>query len=258
MKVAFLGPKGTYTHQAASEYFESFEPVPCDSVEDAVESDADAAVIPFENSLGGSVGESVDLLRDKDLTVTGEQNVEISHVLASRSETIEDIEKVVSHPQALTQCRKKIKEHGWDEKESSSTASAAMSLDDGEAAICSAKAAEINGLNILSENVQDKSSNTTRFLIIGGKEQKGDKTSLILEPGKDRPGLLANMLSCFSGHSVNLAYIQSRPTRDGLGNYYFYIEAEQDKGSEEFENAVKCVETYSEVKVLGSFKGDKK
>lgn len=256
MKVAFLGPEGTYTHQAADRYFGEYEGVSCSTVDEAVDSEADAAVIPFENSLGGGVGESIDLLREKDVDVTGEQKVKINHVLASETSKIENIDTVVSHPQALTQCREEIDRQGWDRRDSSSTAKAAKDLGENEAAICSRKAAEINGLNILSKDMQDEDSNTTRFLIIGGDKSEGNKTSLILEPGKDRPGLLANMLSCFSGHGINLSYIQSRPTRNGLGEYYFYIETDEERSTEEFQNALKCVKSYSDVKILGSYLKD--
>lgn len=253
MKVAFLGPRGTYTHQAADQYFSDYEEVTCSSIKESVES-AETAVIPFENSLGGGVGEAIDILREKDLKVTGEVLVKIDHVLASKN-SMEEIEKVRSHPQALSQCREMIEERGWDEIEASSTAKAAQEIEDREAAICSRLAAELNDLEILEKSVQDESSNTTRFLVIGGKEEDNpEKTSLVLEPGDDRPGLLGSMLSCFSGHGINLSYIQSRPTRDGLGEYYFYVEAEASESSTEFQKALKCLETYADVKNLGSYR----
>lgn len=252
MKVAFLGPEGTYTHQAVEQYFEDYEPVFCSTIRESLEN-AEVSVIPFENSLGGGVGEAIDLLREKELEVTGEVKVEIDHVLASKDD-IEDIEKVVSHPQALSQCREIIEEKGWEEIESSSTAKAAKDLEDREAAICSRLAAELNDLGIVHEDVQDGHSNTTRFLVIGAESEQGDKTSMIVEPGEDRPGLLHSILSCFSGHGINLSYIQSRPTKNGLGDYYFYIEAETDSSTEQYSKAAKCIDTYAEVKTLGSYR----
>ncbi|MFQ3275328.1 MAG: prephenate dehydratase [Candidatus Nanohaloarchaea archaeon] len=152
-----------------------------------------------------------------------------------------------------------IEENGWEEVESSSTAKAAEEIEENEAAICSRLAAELNDLEILRESVQDEKSNTTRFLVIGGeKETEPGKTSFVLEPGDDRPGLLGSMLSCFSGHGINLSYIQSRPTRDGLGEYYFYVEAEENENSESMEEAMRCLKTYADVKNLGSYrKGEK-
>jgi len=111
----------------------------------------------------------------------------------------------------------------------------------------------LNDLNIIEENIQDRQSNTTRFFILNNGMEEGTKSSLILEPGVDRPGLLGSMLSCFSGHGINLSYIQSRPTRDGLGKYYFYVEADADQNNEDFKKAVRCLETYADVKLLGSY-----
>lgn len=252
-KVAFLGPKGTYTHQAVEDYFEEYEEVLCSSITDIIEADAEAAVIPFENSLGGGVGKSIDLLRDKDVEVTGEHAVDIDHVLVSNEEDISEIERVRSHPQALSQCRDFLEQKDWDEVESSSTAKAAEEVAESEAAICSRLAAELNDMNILAENIQDRKSNTTRFFILENGREEGEKSSLILEPGVDRPGLLESMLSCFSGHGINLSYIQSRPTRDGLGKYYFYVEAEADQSDENFQKAMECLQTYADVKLLGSY-----
>lgn len=253
VKVAFLGPEGTYTHQAVDEYFDNYEKVLCSSIADIISADADAAVIPFENSLGGGVGKSIDLLRQKDAEVTGEHTVEIDHVLVSNEKNISDISKVRSHPQALSQCRDFLEKKDWEEIESSSTAKAAEELNQNEAAICSRLAAELNDLNILKENIQDRDSNTTRFFVLNNGNEEGEKSSLILEPGVDRPGLLESMLSCFSGHGINLAYIQSRPTRDGLGKYYFYVEAEADQKDEDFQKALQCLQTYADVKLLGSY-----
>lgn len=253
MKVAFLGPEGTYTHQAAEKYFEDFEPVPCSSITEVFESEADKAVVPFENSLGGGVTDTLDLLREKDVNVSGEVRVEINHVLASKNQSLDEVETVRSHPQALSQCQKMIEREGWKEVESSSTAGAASEIGENEAAICSQLAAQLNDLNILEKSVQDTESNITRFLVLNGSSQKGDKTSIILEPGDDRPGLLHSMLSCFAGHGINLSYIQSRPTRNELGEYFFFVEAEEDQESEELQNALKCLETYAEIKVLGSY-----
>lgn len=257
MKAAFLGPEGTYTHQAADQYFKDYEGVPCSTIRESIES-GNIAVIPFENSLGGGVGEAIDLLREKeDIQITGEIKVEIDHVLASNTPE-EDIRKVVSHPQALSQCRGLVESRGWEEVEASSTARAAQDLEQGEAAICSRLAAEINDLEIIEEEIQDSGTNTTRFMVINGEEEQGDKTSLILEPEEDRPGILHSMLSCFSGHQINLSYIQSRPTKDGLGTYYFYIEADVGRESEAYSKAVDCLRTYADVKDLGSYRRSEK
>lgn len=257
MKVALLGPKGTYTHQAAKKYFEGLEPVFCSTIKEVFNSDIEKKLVPIENSLGGGVTDTIDLLRQRDEKITAEVRLEIRHALVSKEENISSVETVRTHPQALSQCRNFIEEHDLDKVEESSTAAAVENLRDGEAALASEIAAEVNeGVKILQRGVQDDNSNVTRFFVLNGESDEGDKTSLVLEPGEDRPGLLESMLSCFSGHSINLSHIQSRPTREGLGKYYFYVEAETGKG-ENLEKAEKCLETYADVKNLGTFrKGD--
>jgi len=254
MDVALLGPKGTYTHQAADQYFSDYTPAFHSTNTDIFDSDIETAIIPFENSLGGGVEGMIDLLRERDMTVTGEQILEINHYLLSKEDNLEAIERVRSHPQALTQCGSLIQEHGWETVEAPSTAKAASEIGANEAALASALAGTIHGLNVLEEGVQDTKSNATRFLILNGPmNEENDKTSLIVDPSEDRPGLLHSILGGFSGHEVNLSYIQSRPTKRELGDYYFYIEAEIGRESEAFEKARQCLETYATVDVLGSY-----
>lgn len=253
MRVAVLGPKGTYTHAAADEYFESYDPVFCAGLAAVFDAEADARVVPFENSLGGGVSQSIDLLRERDVEITGELLLPIEHCLCSREADLSTVRAVRSHPQALSQCRSLIEEHGWETIEAPSTAAAARDLEPGEAAIASTLAAREWGLQVHAENVQDVDSNVTRFLVLDGPVRPGEKTSMILEPGEDRPGILRNMLGCYSGHGINLSYIQSRPTGRGLGEYYFYIEAEAGRGEDALERALQCVRTYANVNVLGSY-----
>ncbi|MFB6204892.1 MAG: prephenate dehydratase [Candidatus Nanohaloarchaea archaeon] len=255
MKVALLGPAGTYTHQAAEEYFDELEPVFLSTVREVFDSDVEVKLVPVENSLGGGVTDTVDLLRERDVEVTGEKVLPIEHCLISPENSVEDIEKVRSHPQALSQCQEFIAGHDWEQEESPSTAEATEDLSPGEAAIASEAAA--NGLNLLEEGIQDSDSNVTRFLVLNGERGKGDRTSIILEPGEDRPGLLSNMLSCFSGHGINLTHIQSRPKKTELGEYYFYVEASAGEHEQRFQDALQCLETYARVEVLGSYTGDR-
>lgn len=257
MEVALLGPEGTYTQQAADEYFSDYDytPIFYSTITDIFDSDIETAIIPFENSLGGGVEGMIDLLWERNMTITGEQILEIDHCLLSRESNLEAIERVRSHPQALTQCESLIQEHGWETVEAPSTAKAANEVGPNEAALASALAGTIHGLNVLGEGVQDTKSNATRFLILNGPmNEEADKTSLTLDPSEDRPGLLHSILGCFSGHEINLSYIQSRPTKRELGDYYFYIEAETDQESEAFEKAHQCLKTYAAVDVLGSYR----
>ncbi len=251
LKVALLGPEGTYTHQAAEKYFEDLEPEFCSTIREVFESEVQKKFVPVENSLGGGVTDTIDFLREYDEEVVGEVELGIQHALISEEEKISDIEKVRSHPQALAQCQELISAHGWTEKESNSTSEAVGDMGAGEAALASEIAAEINGKNILEKSVQDRDVNVTRFLVLNGESEAEEKTSLILEPGEDRPGLLHAMLSCFAGHQINLSHIQSRPTKEKLGEYYFYVEAEA--AGEKLQRAEKCLETYGEVQNLGSY-----
>ena len=250
-KVALLGPSGTYTHQAAEKYFENLEPRFCSTIREVFESEIEKKFVPVENSLGGGVTDTIDFLREYDEQITGEIKLGIQHALISGEEEISDIEKIVSHPQALAQCQKLISENKWAEREANSTSEAVEVIGDGEAALASEIAAEIHGKNILKRSVQDRDVNVTRFLVLNGDLETREKTSLILEPGEDRPGLLHAMLSCFAGQQINLSHIQSRPTKEKLGEYYFYVEAEA--AGEKLELAEKCLETYGEVQNLGSY-----
>jgi prephenate dehydratase len=251
LKVALLGPEGTYTHQAAEKYFEDLEPEFCSTIREVFDSEVEVKLVPIENSLGGGVTETVDLLRERDVEISAEVVLPIEHALISHEKDVSDIEKVRSHPQALEQCQELINEHGWEKIEDSSTAVAVENLEPGEAALASEIAAEISDAEILDTSVQDMDTNVTRFLVLNGEPDARQKTSLVLEPGEDRPGLLHAMLSCFAGQQINLSHIQSRPTKEKLGEYYFYVEAEA--AGEKIELAEKCLETYGEVKNLGSY-----
>ena len=252
MKVALLGPEGTYTHQAAENYFDDLEPVFCSTIRDVFDSDIEVKFVPIENSLGGGVMDTIDLLKERREKVTGEITLGIQHALISDEESIDYIEKVRSHPQALAQSKQIINNNSWETEETNSTAEAVTELEEGEAALASEIAARINDKDILKKSVQDKDVNVTRFLVLNGEPETSDKSSLILEPEEDRPGILHAMLSCFSGHKINLSHIQSRPTKEKLGEYYFYVEAQT--AGKELEKTVKCLETYGNVQNLGVYR----
>lgn len=255
MKVALLGPEGTYTHQAAEEYFENLEPVFKSTITEVFKSDIDVKLVPVENSLQGGVTETIDRLRKDKPDITGEQILKINHCILSKENSLQDIEKVYSHPQALSQSRKYIEEKKWEMEETSSTAKATENLKSGEAAIASEIAGKLNGLNILDKGIQDKETNLTRFLILNQNQTSNsfDKASIIIHPEENRPGILANILSCFSGHKVNLTHIQSRPTKKELGDYFFYLEAENPEEDKEMQKAIRCSKTYADVTLLGKY-----
>lgn len=251
MKVALLGPPGTFTHQAAEQYFSECDPIFCQTMGEVMEHDDVAKILPFENSLGGGVAESCDLLREHRPRVAGETLLGIEHCLLSDA-SLDEIDRVRSHPQALDQCRSFIEDHGFETIEASSTARAAEEIGENEAAIASALAGEINDLEVLERGIQDRRS-VTRFLVLDDRSAGQEKTSVILEPGSDAPGLLHDLLGCFADRGINLSYIQSRPTKDGMGEYYFYIEAEEASGRDRFEQALRCLEQKADVTDLGSY-----
>lgn len=251
MKVAVLGPEGTFTNQAADKYFSEYEAVFYPSLVDIFNSNINLKIIPFENSLGGSVDQAIDLLKESNNMIIGEQVIEINLCLSSNSH-LTNIKRIYSHPKAFGQCQKLLSKHDWDTIEVSSTAKAAKLIKSNEAAIASKLASKQNKLTILKEDIQDEES-LTRFIILKDEYRGGNKTSFILEPDDDYPGLLKDILTCFADRNVNLSYIQSRPTKNKLGEYYFYIEAEISRDTDKFDEVISSLKNFTKVKIVGSY-----
>jgi chorismate mutase/prephenate dehydratase len=261
-RVAFLGPRGTFSEEAALKAFLSegalLEPLATLSgVFDAVErGSVDYGVVPIENSIEGFVGETLDLLTASDVKVCGEVEVRVNlNLIAKPGTKLEDISVVLSHPQALSQCRSFLRRvlHNVEVRECSSTAEAVKKAvsSDRVAAIGSSLAAVIYGGEVLMRNIEDFKDNCTRFLIVGQKKIEraiGCKTSVIFEV-PNTPGSLYKALSPFALRGINLACIVSRPVKDKPWNYMFYLEFEGDDE--------KCLEELKErasyVKILGTF-----
>jgi len=233
--VAFLGPEASFSHLAAQRHFgESsrfFPQTGIGRVFDEVEKEAiDWGVVPVENSLEGSVNVTLDRLITTPLKIRAEIYLRISQCLISSAENIAPIKKIHSHPHALAQCQVWLKTNlpNCTLAEADSTAAAAQMVrgKKDEAAIGSALAAHIYGLNILAEGIEDNASNMTRFLVIGrGKSEPtgNDKTSLIFAT-PDSPGSLHRALACFADRNVNLAKIESHPVKDRLWEYLFFVD----------------------------------
>ena len=259
MKVAILGPKGTYTHQAADQYFgKELEPIFYSTIKQVFNSEEQTKIIPIENTLGGDVEESIEQFHKKDnLQITAEQTIPINHCLISEQDK-QSIKTVKSHPQALSQCQNYIEKHGWNTEETGSTAQAVEKLKENEAAIASKIAAKINQKQVIEEKIQDNGKNQTRFFIVKQNTQEKvrdpEKTAIIIEPQEDRPGLLHEILGFFAENDINLTHIQSRPKKTELGEYYFYIEANIEGKEQEFENAKEQIEKLAKVKTLGKYK----
>lgn len=236
VKVAYLGPAGTNTQEAAVQYFGSaVESLPCATPDEACHlvatGVADYAVIAIENSIHGVVPANFDLLANSSLTVCAEVELTIHHCLLSNVK-LEQIKTVYSHEQGLAQCRQWLAAHlpGAALVPVTSTARGASmaAAEDNSAAISSALAADIYGVGIVARNIGDVPGNKTRFFVVGGPDKTPqpsgkDKTSLtFFTPHK--PGALAEVLAVFARHGVNLMMIQSRPSRQQAWEYRFFAD----------------------------------
>jgi len=235
-RVAYLGPEGSFSHQAAyNEFGGSSELLPLGSFEEIfeeVENDrATFGVVPVENSIEGSVGMVLDLLSKTHLAITAELFERINHFLLSKTGNIQDINIVASHPQAIAQCKKWLNKNLGDKEiiETASTAEAARlaSKKKNVSAIASEHAASIYKLNIIQNNIEESSLNTTRFFVIGKKTNKptGDDRTSIVFTLKDKPGALQrSFFQPFADAKVNLTKIESRPSKERPWEYLFFVD----------------------------------
>ena len=235
-RVAYLGPEGSFTHQAAEERFGGLSDyLPLNSISAVFKElelgRAKYGVVPIENSIDGVVGETLDLLGKSDLKIIAETFMPIHHSFASLEEKLSNIKKIYSKDIAFGQCRNFLLEHGldsaeWIPVESTAKAAKMAAKEPGSAAICSTIAAKLYGLPVLFENIEDFSNNTTRFIILSDFKNApsgNDKTS-ILARLKDKPGALYEFLKDFYQKGINLTKIESRPAQYRDFNYWFYID----------------------------------
>jgi chorismate mutase/prephenate dehydratase len=265
LRVAFFGAEGTYSHLAAREKFGSAvtlvsTPSISEVFQEVRQGRVSFGVVPIENSTEGVVAHTLDLLVESDLQICAEVFLDIHHNLLSRSGRAEDIEQIVSHPQALGQCRRWLAGHfpKVEVQEVASTAHAAMmaAADGKVAAISSSLAKEVYSLQIVAENIEDQSNNITRFLIIGRNDSKpsgDDKTSLVFSV-RDEPGILHRMLEPFAKSRINLTKIESRPLKNKPWEYMFFIDFKGHKEEGGVKRAIKKLErSCLFLKVLGSY-----
>jgi prephenate dehydratase len=274
LRVAYLGPPGTFTEDALRDAASGadLEPVPAPSVYAAIlaveAGDAERAFVPFENSIEGAVRATLDTLAfdAEGVALVGEHDFPISHCLIAREPVpLEGIEVVLSHPQGTAQCARFIRERlpGAEVRAAASTAEAVRLVGEHDgpwAALGAASAAERYGCVILQEGVEDQPDNVTRFVWIApqGTEPAGDgpwRTSLIFyELGDDKPGALVDALQVFAARGVNLTRIESRPRPGGLGRYMFFVDLEGGIGDEPVVRAIEELRAHAEsVRVLGSY-----
>jgi prephenate dehydratase len=274
MRIAYLGPAGTFTEDALGEATGAadFEPLRTPTIHDAIlaveSGDAERALVPFENSIEGSVRGTLDTLAfdAEAVTIVGEHDYAVrAHLIVRETVELEQIEAVLSHQQPLAQCARFLREQlsGVELRSVSSTAAAVRMVAESVrpwAAIGSRAAASLYGCEILREGIQDEADNVTRFVWIApaGTEPNGVgpwKTSLVFsELGEDHPGALVNALGEFSSRSINLSRIESRPLRSGLGRYMFFCDLEGAATDEPVREAISQLRSKADsVRILGSY-----
>ncbi|MEZ3116425.1 prephenate dehydratase [Halobaculum sp. MBLA0147] len=265
MQAVTLGPAGTYSHRAARAVADevAFRESVGAIVDAVIDGDHDRGVVPVENSIEGSVTESLDALADGNVAVLREVVTPIRHALLAQSP---DFQLVASHSQALAQCREFL-EREYPDRRREAVASTARGVarareDDSVAAIGHpANATETAPeLDVLAEDIQDRSSNATRFLVIGPEDQRsraGGKTSVVVYPAANYPGLLLELLEAFAERDVNLSRVESRPSGERLGDYLFHVDFEAGLYEERTERALAAVRDVIAddgwVRVLGSY-----
>lgn len=263
--VGFQGEHGAYSEAACLAYDPSLIPIPCrefhEVFRDVATGRIDAGMVPVENSLEGAVTQVNDLLIETDLKIVGEISIPVHHSLLSLPETeYRDLKVVYSHPQALAQCRGFIERHGLEPRPFYDTAGAARMLarerQEAAAVIANRLCADLYNLDIIQENVEDHSSNTTRFVVLSkdGLVDNGDKCSVLFSL-KHEAGVLFSVLKVFSDSGINLTRIESRPTRTELGNYVFFSDFEGSDTDERVKVAMKLLaEKAVNFRFLGCYK----
>jgi chorismate mutase / prephenate dehydratase len=237
MIVAYLGPEGTFSQEAALKHFGGMIPTaPCGSIDEVFRSveigSVGYAVVPVENSTEGAVGRTLDLLLSTPARVCGEVMLAIHQCFMARVKTLSAVRKVYSHTQSLAQCQQWLARHVPQAERvpvvSNAEAARLASRERGAAAIASKTAAELYGLQLLARNIEDEARNTTRFLVMArhaSAPSGKDKTSLILST-RNVPGAVHELLTPLEVNRVSMTKLESRPARTGLWEYVFYVDIE--------------------------------
>ena len=265
MRVAYLGPEGTFTQQAVYRQFgHSVNALAQPSIEEVFlqvqAGEADFGVVPVENSTQGIVSHTLDMFLHSDLKIGAEVEMRIHQHLLTRARRLDDIERVYSHPQSLAQCKHWLAANLPDAETVpvSSNAEAARRVrhTPDAAAIAGRHAAEVYGLPVLFANIEDHVDNTTRFLVLGREllPPSGDDKTTLLVAGRDGPGALFKLLEPLARHQVNMNRIESRPSRQGRWDYVFFIDVDGHVEADELKHAMADLEGEARlVKVLGSY-----
>lgn len=265
-RVAFQGEPGAYSEMAAFQYFPTAALLPAKSFQNVFESlesgKVDFAVVPIENSIEGSVNETYDLLLVTNMTVCGEIYQKIRHCLiVNPGADVSKIRSVYSHPQALAQCRAYLQKKNLEPIATYDTAGAVKMIQQTgmveAAAIASKRAADLYGMRICEESIEDKKNNYTRFLVLSKAQSKptgNDGTSIIFSV-RHIPGALFSILEEFARRRINLTKIESRPTKEVPWEYNFYVDFEGHSSEKEIKDLIGAIRKKTTfVKLLGSYK----
>lgn len=263
--VAFLGPLGTYSEQAVWSFFgHCVQAEPVETIEEAFRQlqaqQVDFAVVPVENSTEGSIARTLDALVESSAKVCGEVQLAIHHQLLCQTGTLEGVEKICAHPQALAQCRGWLAQyapHIPQETVASNGVAARMASENSKiAAIAGQAARERYDLKAFQEHIQDDAHNTTRFLVLGNQvtgPSGQDKTSLVASV-PNQPGAVYKMLEPFNAENVSMTRLESRPARNGRWEYHFFIDLQGHQTELAVAKALEQLKkNASFLKVLGSY-----
>lgn len=268
-KIAYSGTEGAFAHIAANKIFPTARKISypdfASAYQAVVNGECDSAVLPLENSYNGEVGQVTDLMFSGSLYVNAVTDIAVTQdLLVLPGTKLSDVKEVVSHPQALGQCAEYIKKHGFSEREYANTALAAKlvseSGDKSIAAIASAEAAEIFGLTVLERNINASRTNTTRFAVFSRAESKRSSSemgvhTIILFTVRNEAGALAKAIEIIGKHGFNMRSLRSRPMKELLWQYYFYVEAEGNVHSDEGREMMCELHKYCDkLKSVGTFK----
>jgi chorismate mutase/prephenate dehydratase len=264
LRVGYLGPGGSFSHTAAMLKFgqsADFEPlVDIRSIFDEVsKGHCDLGVVPVENTLGGGVVETLDALVDSDVKVCSEILMAVHHNLLANC-NLDQIEKIYSKPEVFTQCRNWLaatfKEAKTVSEPSTAKAAQKAAKEKNSAAIGSAVAAELYGLKIVCENIEDTSNNVTRFFVVGREDAKptGEAKTAALFSTAHKAGALVDVLEVFKKHGINLTNIESRPSKKRQWEYYFFVDFLGHRNDEKVQKALDEARKHClQLSVLGSF-----
>lgn len=267
MKIGYLGPEGTYCYEACNKVFNSETKIGYKTITDTIyaliNKEVDKCIVPLENSIQGSVYETIDtLFENEQIEITKEIVIDIKHyLLAKEKYNKSEIKEIHSHPQALAQCRKYIKKEfgNIDIEEEPSTAFSAKKVKnmDNVACIANQSCKDVFGLEIIDENIQDIKNNQTKFIVLqlktNSKIEYKQKISILFNT-MHKPGALYKILGLFNIYDINMVKIESRPTKEKLGEYRFWIDFEIGENKEIIDDLIKQINRLtSYFRILGTY-----